>query len=99
MNELILITAIVCAVGMILSAWVTCCALKNIEKFGSDYQGKRIVTLKYLFNFYAIVILSFVVFVRAYDLINEQLFIALFVIILSGLGFKITLDAFKKNKS
>jgi len=96
MNEVIWVTAIACFIGLILSAWVTVSALKNIKQFGEDFQGKRLIALKYLFNFYAILILSFVMLIRALNFINEQLFIGLFVIVLSGLGFKITREVFEK---
>lgn len=96
MNEVIWVTAIACFIGLILSAWVTVSALKNIEQFGGDFEGKRLIALKYLFNFYAILILLFILLIRALNFVNEQLFIGLFVIVLSGFGFKITHEVFKK---
>ena len=99
MNENIWVTTIVCLIGMILSAWVTNTTNKNIDKFGDDLEGKRLVPLKYLFNFYAILILSIVLLTRALNFINDQLFVVLFVAVLSGLGFKISHDIFKRNSS
>ncbi len=95
MSEVIWITAIACTIELILSGWVTISSLKGIVgQFGNDNQGKRLIVLQYLFNFYAILILSFVLLTRALNLIGDQLFVALFVIVLSGLGFKITHDLF-----
>ncbi|MBO8132211.1 MAG: hypothetical protein H0Z29_12020 [Candidatus Marinimicrobia bacterium] len=99
MNEIILVTSIVCLIGMILSAWVTNTTMKNIGKFGDDAKGKRLVSLKHLFNFYAILILSFVLLTRALNFIKDQLFVALLVAVIGGLGFKISHDVFTKNSS
>ncbi len=100
MCEAIWITTIACIIGLILSAWVTVSTLKHIVgQFGNDNQGKRLIALKYLFHFYAVLILSFVLLTRALNFINDQLFIALFVIVLSGLGFKITHDIFENKKT
>lgn len=87
----------------IIAALVMCYALgqvrgavghvtAHIDKFGSDNIGKTLAINKAIFNFYLFVCAIFISMLRYINLINEQLFVALLIAVLGGLGVKLVVD-------
>lgn len=96
----VIVTSLVSLITLFSSAYVSNSVFKNIDKIGSNDNLKRIITSRTLFNFYAIVMLVFIMLAKALSFLDTQLFIALFVIIMGGLGFKISFELLsnKANK-
>jgi hypothetical protein len=70
--------------------------IANVDKFGSDNKGKRIVANKAVFNFYLVLGAIIVIVTGALKLIGIELFVALLVAILAGLGIKLTTEITEK---
>lgn len=70
--------------------------IASIDKFGSDNKGKRIVANKAVFNFYLVLAAIIVIVTGALKLIGIELFVALLVAILTGLGIKLTTEIREK---
>ncbi len=102
--DFIIVTAIVVVlIALICSTIVTVSVFKYIDKIGDAKDDKQkslkgIITSRTLFNFYPIVMLTFIILVRALNLIDAQLFIALFVADIGGLGLKISREILQKQK-
>ena len=96
MEPVILVAGAACAVGVLCAAWVTVAAHRNVDKIGNDQQLKRESLGRSLFNFYAVLVLAFIVLVRALGFIGDQAFIGFFSIIVGALGFKLTAEVFGK---
>jgi hypothetical protein len=96
-NWVIIAMAIVSFIALLAAAYVTSEVFRHIEQIGKDTETKRLVISKALFNFYAIVMVVFVILVRVLGIIDTQLFISLFIVILGGLGFKISYELVKKK--
>ena len=71
---------------------VTKNVMKNIEQFGSDEEGKRIVAAKAIFNFYLFAIAIIIIVTGSLKLIGTELFIVLLMATLTGLGIKLSFD-------
>lgn len=83
-------------IALISCAVVTTSVFHNIDKIGGDNKLKELTVSRALFNFYAIIILVFVITARFLELIDMQLFIALLIAVVGGLGIKISTELFKK---
>ena len=92
MDTVIIISSAAGFLGLICSAAVTISACKNVDKIGDDKHLKRQSLSRAFFNFYAVLALILAILTRALDLIGNDLFIGLFVVILGGLGFKVTTE-------
>jgi|SRR3989344_66086 len=98
MNYIIVTAIVVVLIALICTTVVTVSVFKYIDKVGDAEELKKITTSRALFNFYAIVMLTFIIFARALNLIDAQLFIALFVADIGGLGLKISSEILQKQK-
>lgn len=102
MNFIFVAVAVVGLIALFCSTVVTVSVFKYIDKIG-DAKGdsqkslKGIITSRTLFNFYAIVILIFIILVRTLNLIDTQIFIALFIADIGGLGLKISSEILQKQ--
>lgn len=97
MNWTLISASLASLVGLVCAASVTASVMRNIDKIGDIPKLKKDILFRSMFNFYAILALSFVVLIRALDLIHQDLFLGLFVIILGGLGFKISAELIQRN--
>jgi len=70
--------------------------MTNIDKFGSDNRGKRIVAHKAVFNFYLILAAVIIIVAGSLTLISTELFVGLLVSILTALGIKLAADIREK---
>ena len=75
---------------------VTNDVMTNIDKFGSDNRGRRIVSHKAVFNFYLVLAAVIVIIAGSLKLIGTELFVGLLVAILTALGIKLTADIREK---
>lgn len=98
MNWTLVSALVISLVGLVCAAYVTTSVMRNINKVGDIAEIKREAISRSLFNFYAILALVFVILVRVLDFIHSDLFIVLFIIILGGLGFKVSAELIKKTK-
>lgn len=98
MNWTLVIASIMSLVGLVCAAYVTTSVMRNINKVGDIAEVKREAISRSLFNFYAILALVFVILVRVLDFIHSDLFLALLIIILGGLGFKLSAELIKNTK-
>ena len=71
----------------------------NTDKIGPDGWKRMWVVNRAVFNFYLVLALVLVTAVRFLQLIQEQLFVALLVGILGGLGIKLTADLRKDDQN
>ena len=94
MDLVIIVTAVVCAIGLICNAYVAGSVMKNIGKIGNLPQIKSQTISRSLFNMVALACLAILVLGRVLNYFDNQLFIGIFVLILGGLGFKITSELF-----
>jgi len=94
MDLVIIVTAIVCGIALASYAYVVGSIMKNIDKVGHLPKIKSRTISRSLFNMVALVCLAILLLARALNYFDNQLFIGLFVIILGGLGFKITSELF-----
>ena len=69
----------------------------KLEEYGSDRIGKQQAISKLTWNHYVFSSLCMLIVVRLFEFISSDLFIALFIMGLSALGFKITSDILKKE--
>lgn len=98
-NSVIVSISIISLIALAICGYVTSSIFTNINKIGSNDNLKKIVTSRALFNFYAIIILIFVMLARSMNFIDTQLFIALFIAVIGGLGIKISGELFQdKNR-
>lgn len=81
---------------LVASGWVTASVMKNVDKVGHLPAIKELAIAKALFNFYAIAVLCIVVVIRCLGFIETQLFVALLITIIGGLGFKVWKDLIHK---
>lgn len=95
-NFTIVLVSVISITALFICGYVTSSVFTNIDKIGSNDNLKKIVTSRALFNFYAIIILIFVILARIADVIDTQLFIALFIGVIGGLGIKISGELFQK---
>jgi len=70
--------------------------MTNIDKFGSDNRGKRIVAHKAVFNFYLVLAAVIIIVAGAIKLIGTELFVGLLVSTLTALGIKLAADIREK---
>lgn len=98
MNTVMLIAAITSAVCLIASVFVTWSVINNIHKIGDIPDLKSRTISRALFNFYALLVLVIVIMIRSFGWFTNEVFISLFVLILGGMGFKITAELFQKEK-
>ncbi len=96
MDYAILVSASACIIELLCAAWVTFAAHKYVDLIGGDFGLKRDVLSRHMFNFYGVLVLSFVFLARALGWFSNDLFIGLFVLIVGGLGFKLTAELFGK---
>lgn len=97
MDLVIVVTAVVCAIGLICNAYVAGSVMKNIDKIGSLPKIKSKTISRSLFNMVALSCLAILLLGRSLNYFDNQLFIGIFVLILGGLGFKITSELFLNN--
>ena len=94
MDLTIIVTAVVCAIGLICNAYVAGSIMKKIDKIGDESKIKSQTISRSLFNMVALACLAILLLGKSLNYFDNQLFIGLFVLILSGLGFKITRELF-----
>lgn len=68
----------------------------KLEEFGEDKKGKQQAISKLTWNHYVFSSLCLLIVIRLFEFVSSDLFIALFTIGLSALGFKITSDLKKE---
>lgn len=83
-------------IALISCAFVTASVFHNIDKIGGNNNLKELTVSRALFNFYAIIILVFVMTARFLELIDSQLFIGLLIAVVGGLGIKISTELLRK---
>lgn len=88
---------VILALALVIAGYVTKHVSANIGQFGNDANGKRIATQKALANFYLAFASVLISAVGALKLIGHELFIALLIATLVGLGVKMTLDISEKG--
>jgi hypothetical protein len=92
MDAITITTFSMLAVVLAASAWVTASVMRNIDKIGHFERIKSASISRALFNFYAVAVLCLVIVVRYLKLIEPDLFIALLVGVVGGLGFKLAVE-------
>ena len=83
--------------GLSQARRVTNDVASNADKIGVDGWKKARAVHKALFNFYIILALLFVIGIRVLNLIQNELFIAILIAILTTLGIKLTNDIREKE--
>lgn len=78
---------------------VTNDVMNHVDKLGEDAAAKTKFAHKSVFNFYLILCAILVFLAKIIDIIKNEVFIAMWVAIFTGLGIKLTTDAFKNEKA
>ncbi|MDD5067425.1 MAG: hypothetical protein PHF84_10320 [bacterium] len=83
---------------LVLLAYISRRTLKDadIGALGDDNEGKRIIVFKLIFNLYLYLALVLILIARLFEFLSNELFIALFIAGLAGLGIKLSSDIIKK---
>ena len=92
----VLIPLVLCY-GLSQARRVTNDVANNVDKVGVDGWKKSRIVHKALFNFYAILVLLFIVCIKSLGIIEDQLFIGIVIAIITGLGIKLTNDIREKE--